>query len=925
MLLFGSPFALADSRPNQIALAISGGASMGAYEAGLIWGLIEVIHEVEQSGHWSLGGEPRPIEIASIAGTSAGGINSLLAALTWSVKPQSEGGFANRIDDNIFRDVWLTPDVNSLLPPTPDSPLYSDDDALLSRQDLVEVSRALREKWRKPGTFRPGVRLPLGVTVTRVQPEVIYISGIEVKNQRFYLPFELQIQADGSATFYFNPADYPSMGEPAMILMPWSEGTQDFFITDQQVEDAIVTTSAFPLGFGRKRLPYCRQKKLGRKDGQTAAETKTPFIADNETLMCPEGYELAEAEFADGGLFDNLPIGLARLLAESSSRYKEAPLPVNYLYLDPDRKRYQSRPSQGKTACEGENPPEACRQMTFNLASESVVLGGAIGTARNFELYRELTSDNWRLNLAALSRRVADLVDDFEPEPQCDADLPYFDRQLGCSDRLRYTGRLLELTHSYRMVPITEPLSPKALLQEDIASTCRPPTATDKQGFAAECMIDLLSLRKKVAQVLERLSGLSTVGSARLQADVRRSALTINADRYIRVASRGGPITGELLGYFGAFFDYKFREFDFYVGVYDAIIVIAQGQCERNFPVESQRTQFLACRDRLSEQLYQQVGVDQNPKSRYVFARMAEQEFGPTGGLRDAYDPMPTEDRDMRIIFDGLNHSAIDQTADKSELEGFLTTERRFFEHLKAEQFEPTPPRDGGKPLLALIMKDPDYWASELVNRGTNRLMYLEKLAEAVYRAREPDPQKREKTHTTLMGAGALALRTATYKYPEFAFAPSTAPESWLWRNIIPYETAFDLNKGDLLFFWQPTWSYKHVNVGIRFGLGFASGAFSADNNAGRQDYGVLGLDLTRDVPLSIFSGWGITPAVYHSWRNPDVGDQTTFGFDVHANLFNNRVRLSLGTSDLIHHSSNKFFILVGIADLPGLAYWLSR
>jgi hypothetical protein len=112
----------AETNPTRFSLAISGGASKGAYEAGLIWGMIEVLRQVQNAEHGSPGGEPRPIEIASIAGTSAGGINTLLAAMAWSVKPERDGGFANRIDDNIFRDVWLTPDVNRLLPIEPDSP-----------------------------------------------------------------------------------------------------------------------------------------------------------------------------------------------------------------------------------------------------------------------------------------------------------------------------------------------------------------------------------------------------------------------------------------------------------------------------------------------------------------------------------------------------------------------------------------------------------------------------------------------------------------------------------------------------------------------------------------------------------------------------------------------------------------------------------
>ncbi|MBW2671012.1 MAG: patatin-like phospholipase family protein, partial [Deltaproteobacteria bacterium] len=734
--------ATAETYPNRVSLAISGGASMGAYEAGLIWGLTEVIRQVEKTGAWSLGGERRPIEIASIVGTSAGGINTLLAALAWSVNPENEGGFTNRIDDNIFRDVWLIPDVNRLLPPNANSPLYLSDDALLSRKDLVEVARELRKKWRRPGTFRPGLRLPLGVTVTRVRPETMLVSGVEVDNQRFYIPFEMRTQTDGSVKFFFDPNDYPSLVDPAMILMPWSSDKSPLFISDQQVEDALLTTSAFPIGFGRKRLQYCRKKAFYIDDDGDATPPMEAADANEIELVCPDGYELVEAEFADGGLFDNLPIGLARLLSESSTLHKKEPLPVEYIYLDPNRERYETPVSKDKRACEGENPPEACRELTFDLASEAVVLGGAIGTARRYELYRELTSENWKLNLPQLSLKIADIMDDNELDVKCHSVLPYFDHQLGCSDRLRYTGRLLDLAHSYRVTPIKAPFSAQALMQEDIATACRPPSGKTEGEFTSECSIDVPQLRKQLANVLADLSAKVVPKDENLKKDIRRSALSIDSDRTIHVSSRGGPVTGLLLSDFGAFLEYKFREFDYFVGIYDAIVTISNSQCAQNFPSQDQQIQLLTCRNRLSEELYHFSGMADNPKGRYVFALMAKQEFGKESGLHYAYDPMPPEDRDIRIIHEGLNKSVLTADEGNEKIEGPLSTEREFFEHLKAEGFEPTPPPEGGKSLLALIMDDPEYWSHELVNRGTNRLVYLEKLAEAIYQAREPDPEK---------------------------------------------------------------------------------------------------------------------------------------------------------------------------------------
>jgi hypothetical protein len=917
--------ATAETYPNRISLAISGGASKGAYEAGLIWGLIEVIHQVESTKNWSFGGEPRPIEITSIAGTSAGGINSLLAAMIWAVNPEDKGGFTNRINDNIFRDVWLTPDVNRLLPPNADPRQYLHDDALLSRKDLVEAARELRKKWHHPGTFRPGLRLPLGLTVTRVKPETMIVRGVAVENQRFYIPFEIRTQDDGIAKFFFDPHDYPSLDDPAMIIMPWSFDGSPFFISDQQVESALMTTSAFPMGFGRKRLQYCRQKTTPADDENRPKVSLESAETKENKLVCPDGYELTEAEFADGGLFDNLPIGLARLLSESSSLHKKEPMPIKYIYLDPNRERYETPVSEDKRACEGENPPEACRELTFDLTSEAVVLGGAIGTARKYELYRELTSENWKLNLPQLTYEIADIIDANKLNVKCLSALPYFDSQLKCSDRLRYTGRLLEFAYSYRITPIKEPMSSQALLQNRIATKCRPSSADAVQGFISECIIDIPRLREQLANVLTDLSAKAVPQRENIKIDIQRSTLSIDSDRSIHVTSRGGPITGLLLGDFGAFLEYKFREFDYLVGIYDAIMNFTNFQCERNFPSKSRLDQFMGCRDRLSGELYHLLGVADDLKSRYVFALMAKQEFGKQGGLRYAYDPMPQEDRDIRIIHEGLNRSILSHEESKTKLEGPLSTERKFFEYLKTQGFEPTPPSEGGKSMLALIMDDPGYWSHELVKRVTRRLAYLEKQAETIYRAREPDPEKREKANTAIMGAGALVLRTATYKYPKFTFSPSTAPEDWLWRNIIPYETAFDFAEGDLLILWQPTWNFKTTNAGIRFGLGFAGGVINSTASERRENYGIIGLDLTRIVKTAFFSGWGITPAVFHNWRNPEDGDQTTFGFDVHANLFNNRLRIGLGARDAVHDADDTIFLTIGIADLPGLVYWLSR
>ncbi len=124
-----------------------------------------------------------------------------------------------------------------------------------------------------------------------------------------------------------------------MILLPWSKNEPAFFINDKRIEDISFTTSAFPMAFGRKRLQYCRLISAERNNEQVEKQNQLTVKIDNEPF-CAEGYELAEAEFADGGLFDNLPIGLARTLAERNVSAKDNLYPVTYLYIDPNRIRY---------------------------------------------------------------------------------------------------------------------------------------------------------------------------------------------------------------------------------------------------------------------------------------------------------------------------------------------------------------------------------------------------------------------------------------------------------------------------------------------------------------------------------------------------------------------------------------------------------
>lgn len=900
----------AQSKAARYSIAIRGGASKGAYEAGLNWSLLKFLREISDSR--TLAGERTfQIELESITGASAGGINTLLSGLTWCSRSEQEGGISNRIDDNIFRDIWLVGDISALLPEYADSSDYLPDDAVLSRKAFLESAGKIRDTWNKP-LFRKGCRIPLGLTVTRIEPDELKVGDVDVKNQRFYIPFELRVVADNSIDYFFNPADYPTLADPAMILMPWSKNEAAYSINDQRILDVSFTTSAYPMAFGRKRLQYCR---LIMQENNKDVEPENQAIENMaRDLVCPGGYEITEAEFADGGLFDNLPIGLARVLAERKADSKDSLYPVSYLYLDPTEVRYKIPQADEGLACDGASSAEACRTLTYNVASEGRLLLNALGTARTYELYREFTSDYWQLNMSEISYKLGEMLQQRGSKLDCENELPYFDRSLDCTEALTRAGRLLEIAYDSTMPIIEQPYSVKRLRDKGIVRGCSDKKIKINSQLASECVLDIPRYRKQLADAMQSIIKQEKLTNIKLYSDIEKSRLSSHNDRSLHVSSRGSPITGTLLNSFGSFLDYKFREYDYYVGVYDAAVMSTRNQCALRHSIAYQSESYRQCFDSLAKQLYDISGIHNDPKGRYVFARLAQNEYGEEKLLRFSYQPLPAEDRDMRIIHDGLEKTL---HADESA--------KVFFEYLKAEGFKATPEADGKASMLSQIIDDPDTWATELTRRMTNRLVYLETEAEKINQAQEPDPDKRKPSHTDLVGAASFVLQSATYKSPETTFSPSTAPDNWVWRNIIPFDIGFDLMEGDLIFSWQPTMALtKKDLLGLRASLGFAGGLFTPSKDEARENYLGLGIGYTRKTSYWIASSFGITPTWYYNLKQPEIGERDTLGGEVHINFLKDRLRIGLGVRDF-DDASDSVFLTLSVNDIPGLIYWLTR
>jgi predicted acylesterase/phospholipase RssA len=912
----------AEEAGQRVSIAISGGASKGAYEAGLNWAIVRILRYEAAEKDTVLTGSYRPFEAASMTGASAGGINAILSAMAWCIRPEEKGGVADRIGDNIFRNLWLKHDINTLLPAYARSSIYRDDDAVLARKSLIEEAEVLRSIWESPA-FRKDCRVPLGVTVTRVEPEKMNVGEIRVKNQRFTFPFEFRTQDDGTAGFYFDPADYPLLLDYSMILIPYEQGAPKHKIDNRQIIDVVMTSAAFPVAFGRKRLKYCRMRGFYNRDSEPVEAGQA--VSENGLQHCPEGYELSEAVFADGGLFDNLPIGLARTLAEEHRSGRKNPLPVTYIYIDPNRLRYKLPEKREFEKCLGANPPPACRELEYSFFSESRLLLGALGTAQSYELYRELTGDAWAHNLSQLAYQTADLLEELATEKTCEQELPFLQKTLPCHAALRFASNLLEISYDRIDSPITPPFSVKKLQDAGLIKRCRNAEIDSELPIEAECYIDFVKFRQALVRGLEAVLALIPDHNAILLQRLHNAQFTIYNDRIIRVTSRGAPITGELLEAFGAFLDLKFREYDYYVGVFDALVQISALVCSYHYSPQRQPQEFHNCRDAIVKRLHGRLGIADSKKGNYVFALLAKREFESEQAFVFAYDPMPPEDRDMRIIHDALANSLAAERRRSAGLVETTSGEVQFFAHLKQNEFIPTPAEDGSRPLLADIIEDPELWTYELTRRFTNRLLALEKDTERIYAEREPDPAERPQTNEAVLGGASFVLRSSTYKYPDYDFTPSTAPKEWQWRYFIPYEIAIDLVGGDLQFVWQPTWMLsKDKLLGVRGTVALAEGLVGESSHEIRDNYFSFGLSYSQLTGKQVFSSYGITPGYYRAFRSQESGGIDSFGGEVHIRVLQDKLRLALGARDF-DNTGDSWYLLFGVTDIPGIVYWFSR
>jgi len=132
-------------------MVISGGVSLGAYEAGYNWAMIKMLSEIK------IKNPNIDPQLRSVAGASAGSINALLSAVYWCQKESIP--YENSVDDNLFYETWVHLGIEDLMikGENPDNK-----STLFTRKALKDKARKIMDHMGKP-IYNEGCEIPMGL------------------------------------------------------------------------------------------------------------------------------------------------------------------------------------------------------------------------------------------------------------------------------------------------------------------------------------------------------------------------------------------------------------------------------------------------------------------------------------------------------------------------------------------------------------------------------------------------------------------------------------------------------------------------------------------------------------------------------------------------------------------------------------------
>ncbi len=316
-----SPF----NRQVSLAVTISGGVSLGAYQAGYLYYLTETAKLNRDLFNLRL-----------VTGASAGTINAMLTLMAMGQVDKDTSSPIN----SLFFKVWNEMKHNELLD-VKSAPSGS----LSSGRVLRQLAELIEKEWNKG--LSADLDIVLGASATRLESKTLEVSeAFHVRTAEEKFVFRIQGQGKGRHPYVSNYVDpYHGFEQP---LLPFSslEDSEEKKRSDFSIiRQILFASSAIPVVFEPQEIAYC---------------TTDPFGDKLKTTKCSSPTE--SAYFIDGGIVDRQPLRLAHRIARSGlyenkereprwrdipySEDKTLPDDLLFLYVDPMSPTYPTPKNQ---------------------------------------------------------------------------------------------------------------------------------------------------------------------------------------------------------------------------------------------------------------------------------------------------------------------------------------------------------------------------------------------------------------------------------------------------------------------------------------------------------------------------------------------------------------------------------------------------
>lgn len=352
-----------NNREARVVIATSGGISLGSYQAGVNWGLVELLRRAQMDDTLQRmirsSGMALP-RIVGLSGASAGTINSILSAMHYC----RSGG---RIlpERSLFWRTWVDVGWRELMPYG--SKVTPPEYGLIDRAYFSDVLlKRLQAELELPG--RPGCNLQVAASLTKqLSAKEEVFDRVTIAVQRHVGTYALNVDSTTGRMRLLQASPLLRNDGSVGLQIALANPRPDNELGLDQVFDLAKASSSIPFVFAPIQLHYYKADALDQYG-------ICPMARPNATGCAVP----LTARFVDGGAFDNRPIGIAdRLLA--ASRDADPPGPATQLhtiFIVPSARRASVHA-----------PPDTSVERVGGSSLVMQVLGNMWGAASAYELH----------------------------------------------------------------------------------------------------------------------------------------------------------------------------------------------------------------------------------------------------------------------------------------------------------------------------------------------------------------------------------------------------------------------------------------------------------------------------------------------------------------------------------------------------------